>query len=166
LKDPDPKTRIFATSLIRLALSEQEANQLFAGWSGSQDKELQQVGQAGLVSIQTEGISKLIAQTNAGSSEERKAAVAILVKQYSSSTNAITAALQLFTDPGFQSLSQSAVINLLYFLGATDPASWTPDQVQAGRAAIARVQGGHPGSQTQQALATFADMLNKVQAAK
>lgn len=92
----DDKKRNFTVSLMRLVLTPAEAQQLFAGLQTSTNKDLQSVGQTGIRAIETEPIALLIAQMNASTATERKSAVAKLVREYKSSSQAITLTLALY----------------------------------------------------------------------
>lgn len=162
LNDKDEKRKNFTVSMVRLALSKEEAEQLFAGLQTSSDKGLQAVGQSGITAIQNEPIARLVAQMNASTAEVRKSAVATLVRDYASSPQAIELALRMYEPGAIDNLSPSAVINGLYYLSATEPAAWDRQQVEAGRQLAARVEARGVGTETRKALDTYKALVQRL----
>jgi hypothetical protein len=166
LNDTDEKKRNFTVSLIRLALTRSEAEQLFASFQTSSDKQLQSVGQSGITAIQNEPIALLVSQMNASTADLRKSAVATLERDYKSSSQAITLTLRAYEPERIDNLSPSGVINGLYFLSATDPMAWDPQQIELGKQAGLRVEARGAGPQTKDALTVFREFLQKVPATR
>lgn len=162
LNEKDEKKRNFTIALVRLALTKAEAEQLFAGLQTSSNKELQSLGQSGITAIQDEAIGILVSRMNGNSSEIRKDAVATLVREFKSSTPAITLVLRTYEPDRIDNLSPSGVINGLYYLSATDPAAWDRQQAEAGRQLAARIEARGGGPQTKDALSTFRSLLLKL----
>ncbi|MEK7727543.1 MAG: hypothetical protein AAB354_03975, partial [candidate division KSB1 bacterium] len=149
----DEAKRNFTVALVRLALTQEEAEQLFAGLQVSANQELQAVGQSGVEGLETETINRLVLQMNANTAEERKAAVALLEREYQDSPAAITLTLKLFEADRLKNLSPSGVINGLYFLSATDPEAWNQTHLALARQAVTKIQSRNIGEQTLAALA-------------
>lgn len=162
LTNSNAQKRNFTVSLIRLALTQDEASQLFTGLQTSTDTALSALGTTAIASIEIEPIARLVAQMNADDAGTRKRAVAELERRYASSSQAITLALQALGAGRLETLSPSAVINALYFLGHTDPAAWDRAQLAAGRAVADRVAARSPGAQTNTALTAFRTLLQQV----
>lgn len=162
LTNANAQKRNFTVSLIRLALTPNEAAQLFTGLQTSSDTALSALGTTAIAAIESEPIARLIGQMNADAAETRKHAVAELMRRYASSSQAITLALQMLGADRLDALSPSAVINGLYFLGNTDPAAWDRSQLAVGRAVADRIAGRTPGAQTAAALGAFRALLQRV----
>jgi hypothetical protein len=164
LNDKDERKRNFTISLIRLALTTTEAEQLFTSLQTSSDKGLQEVGQTGIAAIQVGPIIQLTAQLNASTPELRKSAVAALERDYKSSPQAIAQVLKTFEPDQIASLSPSGIINGLYYLSDTDPSTWNAQQVAAAKQAIARIEAKGAGPQTKSSLDALRSLLQKVPA--
>lgn len=162
LDDTNERRRNFTISLMRLALTKDEAQQLFAGLQTSTDKTLQSVGQSGIIALQNEPIALLIATMNASSANIRKQTVAKLIDTYRSSSQAISLTLQLYDPERINALSPSGLINGLVFLKATDPAAWKPQQIQQGREVVARVKAKTTGPQTRGVAEELLVFLNSI----
>lgn len=162
LTNANPQKRNFTVGLIRLALTSDEAAQLFTGLQTSADTTLRAVGTTAIASIESEPIVRLVGEMNADDATTRKRAVAELERRYAASSQAITLTLQTLSTGRLEALSPSAAINGLYFLSHTDPAAWDREQLAAGRAAADRVAARAPGAQTSAALAAFRDLLQRV----
>jgi hypothetical protein len=160
----DERRRNFTVSLIRLALTPDEATQMFTGLQTSSDTALRSLGQSAITAIEIEPIAQLVAQMNADSPDVRKHAVAELERRYASSSQAITLALQTYDADRIERLSPSAVINGLYFLANTAPSAWGREQVALGRQVLARAENRSPGAQTRAAIDAFRVLLGKVPA--
>ena len=163
LEDTDERKRNFTVSLMRLALTKDEAQQLFTGFQTSADKTLQSVGQSGISALQNEPIALLIVAMNASSASIRKKTVADLITTYRSSSQAISLTLQLYEPERINSLSPSGLINGLYFLKATDPTAWKSQQIQQGRNTVARVKAKNAGPQTQKVANDLLTFLNAIE---
>ena len=162
LNETDKKKNNFTISLVRLALTRDEAEQLFSSLQTSSDKELQSVGQSGIAAIQNEPIALLVSQMNASTADARKSAVATLERDYKSSSQAVTLVLRTYEQDKIESLSPSGIINGLYFLSATDPNAWDAKQVESGREIITRLEARGAGAQTKASLDAFESLLQKV----
>lgn len=162
LTNADERKRNFTVNLIRLALTKDEAAQLFTGFQTSSDTTLRSLGTSALTSIESEPIAQLVAQMNATSSEARKSAVAELIRGYRASSTAVSLALQTYDPTRIDALSPSAVINGLYFLANTDATAWDRGQAATARQVLARVEGRSPGAQTKDALAAFRAFVAKL----
>ncbi len=158
----DERKRNFTVTLIRLALTKDEAEQMFTGLQTSSDTALRSIGQSTVAAIASEPIAALVAQMNADTPASRKHAVAELERQYASSSQAITLALRTFDADMIAKLSPSAVINGLYFLANTDAGAWNAAQLASARQAIARIEGRSPGAQTTAALTQLRERLAQV----
>lgn len=163
LNGSDNKEKTFTVNLIRLALTKDEAQQLFNGLQSSADTTLQSLGQKGIKAIENEPIFALVSQMNASTPEIRKHAVAMLVQDYKSSSQAITLVVRMYDQDKINNLSPSGVINGLYYLGSTDPESWNKEQIADGKNIVQRIKASNPGPQTQTALNTFETLLNKIE---
>ncbi|MCX6306992.1 MAG: hypothetical protein NT040_18670 [Bacteroidetes bacterium] len=161
LNGSDNKEKNFTINLIRLALTEDEAKQLFTGLQASSDTTMQSLGQKGNNAIDNEPIFILVSQMNAGTADVRKHAVAQLQKDYKSSPQAITLALRLYDEDKIKKLSASGVINGLSYLSSTDPEGWNKEQILAGKSTAKRIHASNPGPQTLKFLAAFESMLEK-----
>jgi hypothetical protein len=164
LNGQNEKEKNFTLNLIRLALTKDEAEQLFTGLQNSSDTSLQSIGQNVITVIQNEPIALLISQMNAEKSEIRKSAVAKLEQDYSSSSQAITLALRQYDSEKFVALSPSGIINGLYFLSSTDPASWNKDNVKNANEVINKLNIMSLGPQTKAALTKLDNLLKQIEA--
>jgi hypothetical protein len=160
----DERKRNFTVSLMRLALTKDEASQMFTGLQTSSDTGLRALGQEVVAAIETEPIAQLVAQMNADAADVRKRAVAELERRYATSSQAITLTLRTYDPAAIDRLSPSAVINGLYFLANTQPSAWDAEQVALARQVVTRIEGRRPGTQTNAALAAFRALLQKVRA--
>lgn len=165
LNGKDANERNFTLNIARLALTNEEAEQLFAGLQSSTDTSLQSIGQTGIKAIQNEPITLLISQMNGNTADIRKSAVAALVRNYASAPQAITLALRAYDENNIGNLSPSAIINGLYFLSTTEPSAWDNHQLAVGRQVVSKVESLQPGQQTKAALAAFHRNLIKVESA-
>lgn len=163
LSGTDAQQKNFTINLVRLALTKDEAQQLFTGLQASPDPDLQSLGQNGINVIENEPISVLVSQMNAGTADVRKHAVAMLIQDYKSSSQAITLTLRMYDPGNANTLSASGVINALYFLGSTDPEAWNKELILEGRAIAKRIHDSNPGPQTQKALDTFETILKQAE---
>jgi hypothetical protein len=163
LNGNDNKEKTFTVNLIRLALTKDEAQQLFSGLQSSADTTLQSLGQKGIKLIENEPIFALVSQMNESTPETRKHAVAMLVQDYKSSPQAITLTLRMYDQAKIKNLSSSGIINGLYYLGLTDPESWNKEQIADGKNIVKRIKASNPGPKTQTALNTLETLLNKTE---
>jgi hypothetical protein len=163
LTEKDSTKRNFTVSLVRLALTKDEAEQLFAGLQLSASPELRQAAQQGIQSIENQEINRLVLQINANSADDRKAAVARLEREYSSSSAAISLVLDLYSSDRISALSPSGTINGLYYLSSTDPQAWSSPIVKAARETVARISERNPGEQTKAAIEKLKKFLDSLE---
>ncbi len=163
LNSSDEKEIKFTLNLIRLALTKEEAEQLFTGLQTSSDTTLQSLGQNGINAIQNEPIAQLISEMNASTADQRKKAVATLINEYKSFPQAITLALGMYNQDKLKSLSPSGIINGLVFLNATDPSSWNKKQIADANDLIRRIRNNSPGPQTTTQINNLEALLQKVE---
>jgi len=164
LTEKDETKRNFTLSLVRMALTKDEAEQLFAGLQQSPNQELKQVAQQGIDAIENQAVSRLVQQINAAAADDRKRAVAELEGKYKASSTAIAQVLDLYSEPRIANLSPSGLINGLHFLGNTDAREWTPTLVRTARQVLARINDRNPGPQTKEALQKVNALLATVPA--
>ena len=162
LNDKDEKKKNFTISLIRLALTKDEGEQLFASLQSSSNKELQSVGQSGITTIQNEPIALLVSQMNGSTADARRIALGTLKRDYKSSSQAISLVLRSYDLDKIDNLSPAAVINGLDFLNQTDPTAWDQQQAENGRQIISRIEAKGGGPQTKAELDAFRSLLEKV----
>jgi hypothetical protein len=162
LTDKDDSKRNFTVALVRLALTDDEARQLFSGLQLSSDQDVRRAAREGVVSIENQEISRLVSQMNAASADERKSAVAALERQYALSPAAVVLALDLASPERLPSLSPSGIINVLYFLSATDPQAWTKASADRARETITRIRARTGGAQTAAAIQKLEDLLKRL----
>lgn len=158
LIDKDQTRRNFTVALVRLALTKEEGEQLFAGLQLSANPELREVGQRGFESLENQDLNRLVLQMNAMSAEERKGAVAQLLKNYSASPLAVSLTLDRYQPDRIKTLSPSGIINGIHFLGSSDPQAWTPQYKKAAEQVVYRLRSQGVGTQTGAAL----DKLEKL----
>lgn len=162
LNEGEEKKKKFTISLIQLALTTDEAEQLFASLQTSSDTSLQSLGQSGINALQNEPIAKLVSKMNASTAEVRKSAVAELVRDYKSSSQAIELVLRMYDPDKIGNLSPSGLINGLYFLSATDSTAWDHQHIAAARQVISRVEAREIGNQTRVALNKLKSFLQSM----
>jgi len=163
LTEQDANKRNFTVALVRLALTKDEAEQLFAGLRQSASEEVRMAAQQGIEAIETQELARLVSQINADSADVRKRAVAALERDYSSSSTAITSVIELYGPDRLSKLSPSGAINGMYYLSKTDPQSWTPENLQHAREAIARVRERGAGPQTSAAIETAEKLIRSIE---
>jgi hypothetical protein len=164
LTEEDANKRSFTVALVRLALTRDEAEQLFAGLQQSGSQQVRRAAQQGITELQNQDLVRLVSQINADSADERKAATGRLLREYKSSAAAIAQVIGLYSAERLPSLSPSGVINGFYYLAGTDPEAWTPDSVQRAQDAVAAVAARGPGPQTKanmDRLTKFLETLSK-----
>lgn len=164
LTGSDSNEKNFTINLIRLALTKDEAEQLFTGLQSSDNVELQAVGKSGITVIQNEPITILVSQMNANTADVRKSAVSTLIRNYKSSSQAISVVLRTYAQGGIETLSPSGNINSLYFLASTDPLVWSKEQLVQGNQIVNLVLTKNPGNQTREAVNNFQQLLKKAEA--
>lgn len=165
LNSKDAKERNFTLNLARLALTNEEAEQLFASLQASTDSVLRSIGETGIKSIENEPINLLVSQLNAGKSSARIAAYNKLTTEYDSSHQAVVIALRTFDDSNIGNLSESAIINGLYFLSRTEVAAWERPNLKIAKDVLAKVRAKKSGKQTQAAIDALDAKLKKVESA-
>jgi hypothetical protein len=162
LTDTDGSKRNFTVALVRLALTNDEAKQLFAGLQLSSDQGVRKAAQEGFVSIENQEVSRLVLQMNAVSPEDRKAAVAALEHEFAASPVAVSLALDLLEPVRISSISPSGIINVLYFLSSTDEQAWTKATADRAREAMVRVNARNAGPQTSASIARLAELIKRL----
>ncbi|TXI26227.1 MAG: hypothetical protein E6Q61_00515 [Nitrosomonas sp.] len=162
LIDQDQTKRNFTVSLVRLALTKEEGEQLFAGLQLSTNPELREAGQRGFESLENQELNRLVLQMNALAADERKEAVARLEKNYSTSPLAISLTLERYQLDRIRSLSPSGVINGIYFLASTDSQAWTPQYKKSAEQLIYRLRATGTGPQTGEALNKLEKLVNSL----
>jgi hypothetical protein len=164
LSGKNENERNFTLKIARLALTKDEAEQLFTGLQASSDTALRSIGQNGIAAIQNEPIAILVSQMNASTANERKNAADILQREHASSSQAITLALRSYDQENIGKLNPNGMINGLYYLTKTDPAVWDKQQLMKAKQMVSRVESTKPGSRTAAALNDFKSHLRKVEA--
>jgi hypothetical protein len=162
LEDKNPRTRNFTTSLIRLALSKDEAEQLFNSLQNSGDTLLQAVGQNGISNIDSEPIAALVSRLDANTSAGRISAFNELKSKYLSSSTAIDLVLNLYKKDQINSLSPNGVINGLYFLGSAEIGAWTKQQIARGNAILIDLSKQEMGLKTKEAFDFFSAQIKRL----
>ncbi|WP_419788764.1 hypothetical protein HDF24_22765 [Mucilaginibacter sp. X4EP1] len=165
IEDTDPRKRNFTTSLIRLALSKNEAEQLFNSLQNSEDTLLQTVGQVGIANINSEPIAALVGRLDASTADDRISAFNELKGNYLSSSAAIDLVLNLYTNNRIGSLSPNGVINGLYFLGSTDVNAWTKQQIGQGYQVLLSLKMQRTGQKTKDAIDFFSAQIKRLTSA-
>jgi hypothetical protein len=162
LTDKDESKKNFTVALVRLALTNSEAEQLFSGLQLSANQDVRQAAQEGFASIQNQELSRLVLQINATSSEERKHAVALLERDYGSSPLAVSMVLDMASSNRVAGLSPSGLINGLFFLSATDPQAWTKVNADRARETVTRLRPRNAGPQTAAAIQKLEALLKQL----
>lgn len=163
LNAKDEKEKNFSVNLMRLALTKDEAEQLFTGLQSSSDTSLQLLGENGIAVIQNEPIAFLVAQMNAEKAETRKSAVARLIQEYKSSAPAISLTLRMYDAGKLNTLSPSAIINGIVFLKATDASVWNSKQLITAKETVTKIRRNNPGPQTNSVLTEFENFITTIQ---
>lgn len=162
LNATDEKEKNFSVNLMRLALTKDEAEQLFTGLQSSSDTTLQSLGENGIAVIQNEPITILVSQMNAEKAETRKSAVAKLIQEYKSSAQAISLTLRMYDAGKLNSLSSSAIINGIVFLKATDSTAWNSQQILIAKETVRKIRSNNPGPQTNSVLNEFEKFISTI----
>lgn len=163
LTEEDVTNRNFTVALVRLALTREEAEQLFASLQALPNQELKQVGQQGLTSIENQELNRLVLQMNANSADERISAVQRLQDKYHSSSTAISLVLDLYSPERLSALSPSGIINGLVYLQQTDPEAWTAQNRKAAREVLARISAEGPGPRTKEVINNLEQFLDALE---
>lgn len=163
----DQAQKTLTVNLINLALTEKEAQQLFAGLQASDNQETQIVGTLGSEVVATTAINNLVQQMNSAVKETRLGAVENLIQNYRGNPAAVDQALLLIEPSKIESLSASGRINVLVFLRNTDKTAWTPQNILRAKNALAQIrdrsnQGIAIGTQTEEALRKLNDFLDEI----
>lgn len=151
-------------NLITLALTEKEAQKLFAGLQASNNNETKLVGSLGSELV---AISNLVLQMNDVAKETRIGAVDVLIKNYRGNSAAVGQALELLEPPKLDGLSASGRINVLVFLSNTEAIAWTPQSITRAEGAVSQIRsraadGVKIGNQTDNALKRFSEHLIRI----
>lgn len=137
----DQKKKELTLSLIRLALTEKEAEKMFSGFQASSSKDLQLIGQSGMFGIQNEPLAKLVSQLSSPDKRISSSALAELLSVYNVSSKAIDFALRPLEEGSIRGMSLDGLINSLQFLKGTVPTTWNKEEVFAARRAIVLLRG-------------------------
>lgn len=157
----DATQKNLTINLINLALTEQEAQQLFAGLQASNDENTRNVGAIGSDVV---ALTNLILQMNDAAKENRIGAVEQLIAKYRENPSAVDLAVQQLEFPQVNSLSASGRINVLVFLCNTTKNAWTQRSILRAREAITAIrlresEGVSIGKQTEETLGRLTEHL-------
>jgi hypothetical protein len=160
----DPAQKNLTVNLITLALTEKEAQQLFAGLQASDNQATRNVGTLGSDVV---AITSLVLQMNDAVKENRTGAVETLISNYRGNSAAIDQALSLLEPPKLDGLSASGRINILVFLRNTDKTAWTPQSISRAERSVDQIRsradnGVAIGPQTDDALKKLSEHLIKI----
>jgi hypothetical protein len=160
----DSAQKNLTINLISLALTEREAQQLFAGLQASGDEATRNVGALGSNVV---ALKNLVLQMNDAVRENRLGAVENLINNYRANSTAVELAISMLQPPKLETLSASGRINVLVFLRNTDKSAWTPESIVKAENAIAQIRsradaGVAIGPQTEDALNQISAHLKKV----
>lgn len=124
-------------NLIMLALTEQEAQQLFAGLQSSDSHEIRRVGTLG---SDVAAVASQVLQMNDAVKVNRTGALQTLINKHRGNSAAVEQALLLIESPKLNELSASGRINVLMFLLSTDKIAWTQQSISKAERAIAQIR--------------------------
>ncbi len=162
LKDSDPDKRNYTIALIRMTLTEKEAEQFFVTLQSSQNQKIQEIGKQGIESINNQELNRLVYQINANNTSERKAAIAKLENEYKLSNTAIILVLQLYEQDKIQNLSPQGIVNGLEFLNATDMQAWNQDAVIKAQNVLNSLLNRKVGPQAQEKINKFKAFIEEI----
>jgi len=97
-------------------------------------------------------LALLVKQLDGAGADERRSAVATLIRDYRNSKLAIGQILALYAPDRPQQLSGNGRVNALTFLAATNPDAWSRELVATGREVVSRVGEAGYGPDTRAAL--------------
>lgn len=166
LDDQEP-ARSLKINLVNLALTEEESRDLWEGLRASQDEQVRTLGTTAVESA----LARLVQQMDAPTRDERVRTVQRLIDEYAASPQAVEQALLMLEMPRVATLSPSGRINVMVYLGRTEPGAWTPEtlgRVEAALAAMrARARSGEAaiGDQTRAVLQELEAHLEEVRGA-
>ncbi len=126
LSDQDPARRQFTVALARLALSPDEASQLFAALEASDNPQWQLFAKQAQVVLRREIINSLLHELGSEREIARQQALKTLLDDYLTSGLAVKAAT-LFVSQA-EDPSPQALVNYFYFLARTDPSVWSESE--------------------------------------
>ncbi len=129
----DQAQKTLTVNLMTLALTEEEAQQLFAGLQASDNADARDVGSLGSDVVALQG---LVAQMNDVVRQNRVGAVEKLIQTHRTNSAAVDQAIKLIEPPKLENLSASGRINVLVFLSNTEAAAWSPDLIRRATSAI------------------------------
>lgn len=161
----DQAQKTLTVNLISLALTENEAEQLFAGLQASDNPQARDVGTLGSDLVALQG---LVAQMNDVVKKNRIGAVEKLISNHKANSMAIEQAVNLLEPPKLQELSASGRINVLVFLRNTDSSAWSPDLLKRAEDAITNIRDrsnrgiAKIGNQTEDALKKLSVHLSRL----
>jgi hypothetical protein len=164
--DQNVAQKTLTVNLITLALTKEEAEQLFAGLEASPNQQARDVGVLGSDLV---ALTSLIIQMNDAVKDNRIGAVEKLITNYRANSSAVDQATSMLEVPKLETLSASGLINVLVFLRNTDPSAWTPSTLSRAQTGIAlirqRAAAGATtiGEETRGALSKLEEHLNRIQ---
>lgn len=162
----DQAQKTLTVNLITLALTEKEAEQLFAGLQASENQQARDVGTLGSDVVALQG---LVTQMNDAVKKNRLGAVENLINNHRGNSLAVELAIQLIEPPKLKNLSPSGRINVLVFLRNTELSAWSPELVARAKEAVKNIRDKAArgitaiGNQTEDALSKLESHLNKVE---
>jgi hypothetical protein len=97
-------------------------------------------------------LAQLVRQIDAPAVDERRAAVASLVRDFRTSADAVEQVLALYAPDRLDRLTSNGRVNGLHFLASSQPEAWTPETIAIARETLARVDRSGAGPDTRAAL--------------
>jgi hypothetical protein len=97
-------------------------------------------------------VARLVAQIDADTADDRRAALPVLMQKYGASPYAINYVLGKLQATGSAAMTPNGRYNALYYLARTSPLAWTPESARAASQiveAIARQNGTAPNTLAQ-----------------
>ncbi len=164
LVDDVEPARSLKINLVNLALTEEEAEDLWQGLRASQDET---VSSLGTMAVRTR-LARLVGQMDAATREERIGAVQRLIDDHATNPQAVEQALTMLEEPRVGTLSASGRINVMVFLQRTEPAAWNASTLRRADAALEAMRGRAAagtapiGEQTREILRGLEDHLDVV----
>jgi hypothetical protein len=157
----DEAQKNLTVNLITLALSEDEAKQLFSGLQASNNDKTQLFG---ILGSEVLAISNLVLQMNDVSKENRLEAVNRLIENHRGDSDTVNQALSLLEPPRLNALTSSGRINVLVFLRNTEVTAWTSQSISKAEQIIIQIraradEGVAIGPQTDNTLKRFYEHL-------
>ena len=140
MTEEDAKKRAAAaTAMIRLALDQNQAQTLLAGLEQSTISEVKNAAiqiRKDIVSIDNNEARRLVDQIVGANPDARRFALNQLRQSFPSSPSGIARALEKLSPQNIQSVENTGLVNLLYYLARTDSTAWTPDNLQTAQSVL------------------------------